>query len=601
MVSNRLLFRHVLVGLRYHRRPLLAFHLYFVILAFSLLTPFTGWLLTVLLNLTGTGLVSNDDLVRFLFTPAGLLWLLVSGTFAIVLVFLQHTGMMLIASRGVDHHYPTAAAALWRVAHRLPRLLKLAGFQVAAHLAVAAPFLAILGLAYQRLLGGYDIYYVINEHPPALWGFTAVAALVGLGLAVANGSLYLRWVLALPALLLEDLAARQALRRGAELSRGARLHIATLLLCAGALVALLPALLSLLFDSLGRGLMAVLPEQYGLLIPVLATLIVGYAVLGVAVGFIGVGVNSLVILKLYQKRRGRPVGLPPDPEPRRTGVLAWGIEIIAVLLALVQIGYAIQVTGRQDDVAISAHRGSSLSAPENTLAAIEQAIEDGADYVELDVRQTTDGHLVLLHDRDLRRVAGDPRPIWEVPFAEVRRLDAGRWFGPAFEGEPIPTLSEAIDTLRGRAGLYLEIKTAPQTPDLTRRVVATLQRENFVDQTLLAALEPAVLYQARQLEPTLRTSLLVHSAIGAVEGQPFEALALREALVTPARAAAVRGHDHALHVWTVNDRRAMSRLIDIGVDNIITDRPALLAGLLEERAALSEPERLLIRMRNWVW
>lgn len=601
MISNRQTFRYVVASLRYHRRPLLAFHIYFSILAFSLLTPAMGWLLALLLDFTGVHLVSNADMVRFLFTPYGLLWLLVSGTLAIVLVFLEHAGMMLIATHGPNGGYPTVAGALWRVAHRLPQLLRLAGIQVAVQLLVAAPFVLALAGAYEWLLSGYDIYFVINEHPPELGYFLAVAAVLGTGMVLANGSLYLRWVLALPILLLEALPPKQALRRSANLTQGAKFHIGALLVAAGALVAVLPVLLSLLFDAFGQGLMTVLPERYGLLIPVLAILMFTYAVLGVAVGFVGVGINSLVILKIYQRRRGGSLGLPPDPEPRHSGVMALGVELVVVALALGQIGYAVYASDVREHVAISAHRGSSLKAPENTLAAIEQAIEDGADYVELDVRQTADGHLVLLHDKDLLRVAGDSRNIWQLTLEQARQLEVGGWFDPAFEGEQIPTVSEAIEALRGRAQLYLEIKTSPQTPDLTRKVVQALQEHGFITQTLLASLEPAVLRHAQRLEPTLRTSLLVHSAIGAVTGQPFEALALREALVTPAYASEVRARGHALHVWTVNDRRSMSRMLDLGVDNIITDRPALLASLLEERAELSEPEKLLIRMRNWVW
>lgn len=466
---------------------------------------------------------------------------------------------------------------------------------------VAAPFLLIIILAFNLLLTDYDLYYVITEHPPAYWGFLAITGVVLMAMAVANGSLYLRWVLALPILLLEELPPRQALKRSAELSRGARLNIAALLLSAGIGVALLPVMLALVFEGLAKGLLAILPEFYSLLIPVMVVLIVVYAVLAVAVGFIGVSLNSLVILKLYQRGQGRHVGLPPDPEPRQVGVLAWGIEFIVVLLALVQIGYVVNSWNTPENIAITAHRGASLKAPDNSLAAIEYAIDDGANYIELDVRQTADGHLVLLHDKDLLRVASDPRDVWEVTLAEIQTMDAGSWFSPEFEGARIPTLVEAIELMRGRAGLYLEIKTSPQSPDLVPRVIETLYQQNMIDQTLIAALEPSVLRQAQQLAPGIRTSLLVHSVIGSIDGQPFDALALRDALISPARISNVRQQNQEIHVWTVNDRRTMSRMIDQGVDNIITDRPDLLATVLAERAELSEPERLLLRLRNWMW
>ncbi|WP_037337646.1 glycerophosphodiester phosphodiesterase family protein [Saccharospirillum impatiens] len=601
MVTNRHLFRHALAALRYHRRPLLAFHVYFIILAFSLLSPVSGWLLSVLVNLADASLISNVDLARFLISPAGLLWILVSGTLAIMAIFLQHAGMMLIVSHGRDNRFHTAASALWRVAHRLPRLLRLAGIQVFVQLLVAAPFIALVIFAFNRLLTDYDLYYVITEQPPAYWGFLAIMGAASVVIAVVNGSLYLRWVLALPILLLEERSPRQALKRSAQLSKGARLNIGALLISAGIGVALLPILLALVFEWLAKGLLAILPEFYSLLIPVMVLLIITYAVLAVAVGFMGVSLNSLVILKLYLRGQGRHVGLPPDPEPRQVGAMAWGIEVIVVVLALAQVGYVVNSWNTPENIAITAHRGSSLKAPDNSLAAIQYAIEDGADYIELDVRQTADGHLVLLHDKDLLRLAGDPRDVWNLTLADIRALDSGRRFSPDYEGSRIPTLIEAIDLMRGRAKLYLEVKTSPQSPGLVRRVVETLKQQDMINQTLFAALEPSVLREAQRLAPEMRTSLLVHSVIGSIDGQPFDVLALRDVLISPARISNVRRQNQEIHVWTVNDRRTMSRMIDQGVDNIITDRPELLAALLAERAELSEPERLLLRLRNWMW
>src|SRR5262249_22055869 len=93
-------------------------------------------------------------------------------------------------------------------------------------------------------------------------------------------------------------------------------------------------------------------------------------------------------------------------------------------------------------VRVTAHRGHARAAPENTLSAIRKAIESGADYVEMDVQQTADGVVVLLHDRDLKRVAGVSRRLDELSYDEVRKLDVGSWFDPAFAGERVPTLEQ---------------------------------------------------------------------------------------------------------------------------------------------------------------
>lgn len=601
MIQTRRLAQSILASIRYHWRPLLAFHVYFALLTLSTLAPFSAWLLSGLVRLSGASMLGNEDMVRFLITPAGLLWVLVSGTLAAVFFFLQHAGMMLIASPRANGHYHSAASALWLLARRLPKLLPLASVQVAVHLILALPWLVLLVLAFQWQLGGYDIYYVINGRPTELWWFFAMAIPLVLLMLALNGGLYFRWILALPVMLLEGRSPWASLRRSSALTNGSRWQVAVRVLAVAGLVALMPVLLSVSFDALGRAVLLAVPERYALLIPILLTLILSYVVLGALVVILGVSINSMLMLKLYKLSCGKAFVISDDAAPRRVGMLTWGVEAVLVALALGQLAYAVQAFKPQESALNIAHRGSSWLAPENSLAAIERAIVDGADYIELDVRATADGVLVLLHDRDLLRVAGDRRAIWEVPYAELAAMDAGSWFAPEFRGEPIPTLAEAIELIGERAKLYLEIKPAPQMPNLTRDVVAELQALDFVERTVLAALSPQVLHEAKRLEPGLRTSLLVHSAIGTQAGQPFDILALRDATVTPSRLRDIRRDGQQLHVWTLNDARSMARFLDMGVDGIITDRPELLAEVLAERATLSDAERLVLRLRHWVW
>lgn len=347
--------------------------------------------------------------------------------------------------------------------------------------------------------------------------------------------------------------------------------------------------------------MAWLPGPALMQVTLMGVLIVSYVVLAVVVAFIAIGANSLLLLKLYLRCCGHTPTPLNELEPRATAPLAWAFELALVLLALGQLTYIAHSFDTREQIANIAHRGASWDAPENSIAAIEAAIEQGADYIELDVQQTADGTLVLIHDRDLLRVAGDRRAIWDIDYEELAQLDAGSWFSMSFAGEPVPTLEQAIEVIRGRAQLYLEIKTAPQMPNLVEDTIAELQRLEFVDDTIIAALSPRVLNQALALEPDLRSSLLVHTAIGTLASHPFNALGLRDGIVTPRQIRAARQGDYELHVWTVNNRRDMHRFIDMGVDGIITDVPALLNEVLAEREQLNRTELLLLRMRHWVW
>ncbi|MBA3989103.1 MAG: glycerophosphodiester phosphodiesterase [Idiomarina sp.] len=601
MLAIKSVAEQVFTALAYHKRPMLAYHVFFSLLALLALSPLAGWALAGLIELSGYSMLGNEDLVRFLATPLGVAWMIAAASVFAFLLFFQAAGMLLIAARNQDDVFHTASNALWQVLKRFRQLMKLAAMQVVCHLLLAAPSVIALVWLFQWLLGGYDIYYVINAYPTELFYFLPMAAMLCIALLLGNGLLYASWSLALPAMLLDGYSPRLALTRSWQLIKGARFQVARIILFAALFTLLLPILFTVAFDALGSALMAWLPGPLILQVTLMGLLIVIYVLLAVVLAFFAVGVNSLLLLKLYLRCCGHQPTPLTELEPRTTARLAWAFEAALAVIAISQLVWIAHSFDERDTVSNIAHRGASWDAPENSLAAIAVAIEQGADYIELDVQQTADGTLVLLHDRDLLRVAGDRRAIWEIEYDELAQLDAGSWFSVEFADQRVPTLEQAIELIRGRANLYLEIKTAPQMPNLVADTVAELQRLNFVEQTVVAALSPRVLNQALALEPDLRASLLVHTAIGTMAGHPYDMLGLRDGIVTPSQVRAARRSDYALHVWTVNNRRDMHRFIDMGVDGIITDVPALLTEVMQERNELNRSERLLLRMRHWVW
>ncbi|WP_291320178.1 glycerophosphodiester phosphodiesterase family protein [Desulfonatronospira sp.] len=582
-------------------RPLFIYHLFFSILAVMLLAPASAWITTRVLTTTGQPMISHHELLGFLLSPAGLAWVLAVGTTAVLIIFIHHAGMIYIASRSCRGRHRLATSALLRVGRNLPSLLGLALIQVAAHLLVAAPFILIMGLAWWFLLGDYDPYFLISQKPAVFWVYCLICLPVLVGMLAGNGLLYLRWFMALPIILLEKTSPVKALKQSSRLAKGFIRRIAALVLGLALLIFILPGAIAVCFDVLGGLVLGLLPENFSILVPAVLLFISSYLIIAVLISFAGTAANSLLIFNIYRDRTGFE---PPEKKefvPGRSRLMAWSAEFLLLTFALGQAGFVVHsFFDFQDQVHISAHRGSSMQAPENTIPAIEQAIKDGADYVEIDVRRTADGVPVLLHDRDLRRVAGTSVPVWELDLKEVQRLDAGSWFHPRFAGVGIPTLEEVIEVVRDRAKLYLEIKPSVHTPDLTRLVVELLQEKDFVDQVLLGAMNQEILREAKQLEPDLRTSLFVHTAIGEPDRSLLDALGLRAAITTVRDIQQAHRHGHELHVWTVNDRREMSRFIDMGVDNIITDRPEVLSELLRERAELSNAELLLVKLRHWL-
>ena len=248
------------------------------------------------------------------------------------------------------------------------------------------------------------------------------------------------------------------------------------------------------------------------------------------------------------------------------------------------------------DVEITAHRGSSRYAPENTLSALYQAISDGADYAEIDAQETADGVVVLLHDTDLMRIAGLSTKIWEAKFDDLRRVDAGSWFSPEFAGEQIPTLEEALLVAGRRIGLNIEIKFNGHDQQLAERVVELIRKAGCTSHCVMSSLNQQGLARVRELAPEIRIGQIVTVAVGDVTKLDVDFLSMNQDQVTAAQVRINRRAGLATHVWTINDPDDMATMLDYGVDNIITDEPTTLGALVNERATRSDAELPLLAL-----
>jgi glycerophosphoryl diester phosphodiesterase len=332
-----------------------------------------------------------------------------------------------------------------------------------------------------------------------------------------------------------------------------------------------------------------------------------YALAVAVLTFIGFAVNCLLIARLYfdiSRRKGYRLKPPPAGEPAPKLLqpskhkLVWGIAILGLALTMTSSYFVIEDIDFDHQVAVTAHRGSSKHAPENTLSAVRRAIKDGADYAEIDVQETADGVVVLLHDTDLMRLAGVNKKIWEVTYAEIKSLDAGSWFSKEFKNERIPTLAETLELSRDEIKLNIELKFNGHEKQLVESVVKIIQNHNFVSQCVISSLNYAGLQKVTSLNPDLQTGYIVARSIGNMFAADIDFLSLASGIVTADVVAAADKNKKEVHVWTINSPDSMSYFIDLGVDNIITDYPARLVAMIKERETYSDVQKVLLAAAN---
>lgn len=238
-----------------------------------------------------------------------------------------------------------------------------------------------------------------------------------------------------------------------------------------------------------------------------------------------------------------------------------------------------------------AHRGLALEAPENTLLAFEKALATGVTHLETDVHGSSDGVSMISHDPDLTRLAGRRARVGQLTAAELRAIELGH-------GQGFCSLAEALDAFP-EARFNIDIKSA----DAIGPTIAAIRGAGAVDRVLIGSFSPARRLAVVRHLPGVATSISSRGAIAAVSaartpgGVPVLRRILREVhavqlplsvlrmpTMTPRTIAAFHAAGVEVHVWTINDEPTMERLLDLGVDGLISDRADLAMGVLARRS-----------------
>jgi glycerophosphoryl diester phosphodiesterase len=232
-------------------------------------------------------------------------------------------------------------------------------------------------------------------------------------------------------------------------------------------------------------------------------------------------------------------------------------------------------------IQISSHRGNSHVAPENTLPALENAIIAGSDYAEIDIRQTKDGALVLLHDKSLLRTTGLNKNIWSLNLIDLMQLDAGSWFGAEFTKTRIPTLEEALVYCKGRIKLNIEIKADVKGNQMEERLIELIAKYDYEHQCLVSSSNYDTLVKVKQLNSNLKTGLVMSAAYGNFYNKEYvDFFSIRSRYITRQVVESAHRIGKEVHAWTVDKVKEIDRMKSVGVDCIITNNPTLTREIL---------------------
>ncbi|WNB92204.1 glycerophosphodiester phosphodiesterase family protein [Bacillus sp. NEB1478] len=254
------------------------------------------------------------------------------------------------------------------------------------------------------------------------------------------------------------------------------------------------------------------------------------------------------------------------------------VGIMGTLFANPSIAYE-----PSNQVETVAHRGASGYAPENTMAAFQKSVDMKADYIELDVQETKDGKLVVIHDVTLDRTTNGTGYVKDHTLQEIRQLDAGSSFSSKYAGEKVPTFEEVLDKFRGKTGILIELKATYYYPDIEQKVAKAL-KERQMDlpknsQIIIQSFEFDAVKKMDELLPAVPDGVLTGNSADLTDEKLAEISAYAEyvnpyqGLINPPIVKKV--HDMGMGVmgWTVRKQEEVQPLIDANVDAIITNYP----------------------------
>ena len=587
----------------------LGIHIAVNVLSLLVFTPLFTVLLGWLVLTSGQVALTDEDILFFALSPTGMLVMLVAGALYTAVVVFQQAAMVTAAFVVKSGHAISIPGLGHYMMVKFLPLFRLAAQMVGRTALIAAPFLAAAAWIYVSFLTEFDINYYITDRPPVFWWAGGLISLCLLAMAAVLLRVFSGWVLALPLLLLNNERPGRVLQMSRKASISMRFSIALTLLTLFLLNAGLLGFVSFLADLTVDGVVPLAGESLKVMAYLLGSLLIVWLVANVAITFFSNSILSLIIIHMFAQL------VPASGEWRLDEVLTstpgtgfWrlsaaklaGLVVLVSLVAGLAISITINGLDLEDHTMVVAHRGASANAPENTLAAMELAISKGADWVEIDVQETRDGEVVVIHDSDLKKIGGSGRKVFESTLAELQSVDIGSWKDPSFSDQRIPTLQQLLELCKDRIKVVIELKYYGQEERLEERVASIVEAVGMQDQIAIMSLSYPAVQKMKSIRPQWQVGLLASVSIGDITRLEADFFAVNANFASRAFIKHVHSRGKKLMVWTVNDPISMSAMMSKGVDGIITDKPQLAVSIRQERAELGVHERIMIQLASFI-
>ncbi len=399
--------------------------------------------------------------------------------------------------------------------------------------------------------------------------------------------LFFRWIYALHYFILEDCEFKEARKRSINLSKKNKIKDFLFIILGEFIISLAYILFVFLGIILIIGIYKILGKAN-----ILGNASITIIWLLIAVSFIVIEtlvtpISYAIISSLYYKHKNKisekiiHVNIEKKEKTvlsKKIKYLKYGVILLVIISGTILTynvtngGYDLKIEYvRQIDV--TAHRGASVYYPENTISAFKGAKALGADYIELDIQQTKDRKLIVLHDTNLKRTTGVNKNTWETSYNEIKELDAGSFFSEEFKGEKIPLFEEVLKFSRdNNIKLNIELKPTGKEVDFEKSVVDLVKKYHLEKNCVVTSQVYEVLENIKKYDKDIKTVYVMSLAYGDIlKLKSADCFSIEASSINKPLVKKIHNAGKELYAWTVNTKESINKMIELNVDNIITD------------------------------
>lgn len=558
-----------------------------------------------LISSKGIGAISNSEMLKYLFSIQGILFLSIGGLIFIASILIEICGFITISSRSINNRSESSYKELLKSNFKnLPKMFEFGSIIMLMYIAILAPLTKIgvtLSFMEDFRIPNF-IKSVIEEN--------IFYSLLYFCLILFMLILSIKWIFTFQFIVVARERPSLAMKKSSVLVRKNLKEFLKYFISTVILNLVIFTVLSSVWIFLIEVFISTLNLDTNLgRIIIIMLFILQSIVFGIgSLLFLPFELHHLTILfyRFIGKTKGfeilkekYPI-IPKKTEESLIDRILKKRRMVISLLFISSVIISIPISlffedffAERNDIVIVGHRGGGgFNIPENSISSIQNSIQYGAQYVEIDVQRTKDGRYIINHDKNFNRLAGEKRASYEMTLDEIKLLDIGKNY-PIYKGERVVTLEELLDYCKGKIGIYVELKGLTADKKMADEVIKLIEEKDMKDEIIIMSLDYNLIKYVNQNYDYIKTGFVYFLALGDVGTFEADYIILEEDAATDKALEKIHYADKKAVVWTVNKLDSMNKFAASDVDAIITDDVRQMKEIMKRRSQRKKSDILL--------